>query len=757
MELKKASFSTVGAPVPRAEGPDKVSGCAIYAADVKLPGLCWGKILRSPYAHARIRRIDASRAEKLSGVIAVVTGRDIPGRYMGKMIRDMPVLCWDRVRFIGDRVAAVAAETADIAEEALSLIDVEYEELPAVFDPLEAMKADAPLIHEDVSAYDGAPRERLALDVRNGLTRLAWRKGDVEKGFRGSSLVLEHTFTIPGRHQGYLEPHAGVVAVDAEGRIQVWASTKNSFGTRAQLAKAIGVAEERIRINVVNVGGEFGGKGDALDLPVAYFLARKCGRPVKIVMTYSEELTASNPAHPTVITVRSGVTKDGRILARSIRAFHASGAYGALKSNASLATWHYAGGLYRVENAALEFLQIYTNTVPGGYYRSPGAIATFFALESHTDIVARALGMDPGEFRLKNLLTEGEEDAIGQRLHGVRFRDVLKACLAAAGWKKAKRRPNYGRGIAIYGRHISGGDTGVVLSLETDGAFSVLSPTFDQGAGTHTILRQLVAEDMGVSIERVRVSIGDTDSAPRDSGARASRVTYVAGRAVLGACSELRAVMLSEAARVLECKPEEVDFSAGKFRLRQDPGQELDLRQLARRVGRLSRTVRVDLPPPDEVTYVCAQVAEVEIDPETGKLAVPRIVTAHDVGTIINPITHQGQIDGGAVMGFGQAVMEELVLEDGRVLNANLGDYKMPTVADIPKLKTVLVPSGGGLAPYEAKAIGEFANNSPPAAIANAVADAVGVRIFELPITSEKIYRALSERKASALAPRKVS
>ena len=741
------AVTLVGVSVPRAEGPDKVTGRAIYAADVNLPGILWGKILRSPHPHARIRRIDASRARKVPGVRAVITGKDIPGHFMGKLIRDMPVLCWEVVRFVGDRVAAVAADTPDAAEDALGLIDVEYEELPAVFDPLEAMQPNAPRIHEDVAGYDGAPKQRLALDVPNGLPRQAWRKGDLEQGFREADLVLEHTFRIPARHQGYIEPHVGTVAIDNDGRIQVWTSTKAPFATRNQLAQAVGVPQTSIRLNVVNVGGEFGGKGDALDLPVAYFLAQQSGRPVKIVMTYAEELMAGNPGHPTVVTVRSGVKRDGRILARYLRAVHASGAYGALKANACLPTWHYVGGPYRVDNACFEFLQVYTNTVPGGYFRGPGALQTYFALESHTDIIARELGMDPAEFRLRNLIGEGEEDAVGQRLRSVRFREVLQAALDAARWERPKPGPNYGRGVALFGRHIGGGPTGIILSTEPDGAFTVISPTFDQGTGTHTILRQLVADEMRVPIEQVRVMVGDTDTAPNDGGARASRVTYVAGRVIVQACGQLREQLIAQAARMLECRPEEADYGDGKFWLREDLSQQISLRKVvALAKDPLTVTVQEDVPQPDDVTYICAQVAEVEVDPETGEMQLHRFITAHDVGTVINPITHQGQIDGGVIMGLGQALMEELVMEGGQVTNANLGNYKLPTAADIPELETVLVRSSGGVGPYGAKAIGELANNSPPAAIANAVADAVGVRLFELPITAEKIYHALKEK-----------
>ena len=741
-----ADHKIVGTSVPRGEGGGKVSGQTVYAADVKLSGLLWAKILRSPHPHARVRRVDISLAEKVPGVCAIITGADVEGFLIGKQIRDMPVLCWDKVRFIGDRVAAVAAETVDAAEEAIRLIEVDYELLPAVFDPLEAMAPTAPNLHDDVADYDGAPKKLLATDLHNGLTRLQWKKGDVEKGFREADLVLEHTFITPARHQGYLEPHAATVAIEADGRIQVWASVKNPFGVRSQLSKCLSIPEERIRMNPVNVGGEFGGKGDGVDLPVLYFLAQKAKRPVKIVMSYAEELSASNPAHPTVITIRTGVMRDGTIVARQMRAAHASGGYGALKSNSSLATWHYAGGQYRIDNADIEFLQIYTNTVPGGYYRSPGAVATAFAVDCHSDILAKELGMDPAEFRLKNFLGEGEADAVGDKLRNVRFREVLQGALDAAGWKKAKKR-NHGRGIALSGRHISGGDTGLVLSAEADGSFSIVSPSIDQGSGTHTILRQLVADQMKVPIEQVHVIIGDTDSAPRDGGMRASRMTYVAGNAIMQACEKLRQRLLDQAGRMLECRMDELEFSNGRFSLLSDPGQQVALRRVVAQTNEpLEVTVYEDYPYPEDISYVCAQVAEVEVDPDTGAVRVHRVVSAHDVGTIINPVAHQGQIDGATIMGMGQGIMEELVMDGGRITNNNLGDYKLPSVKDIPELRTVLVKSTGGVGPLDSKPIGEFANNAPPAAIANAIADAVGVRLFELPVKAENIYRALKQR-----------
>ena len=697
----------IGAPVTQIEGPSKVTGQTRYAADVDLPGMLWGKILRSPHPHARIVGIDASKAWSVPGVKAVVTGQDAPGHLMGKVLRDMPVLCWDRVRYIGDRVAAVAAETPEAAEEAILLIEIDYELLPAVFDPMEAMKPDAPLIHEDVASYVGAPVDVLATDVHNGQTRLAWAKGDLDEGFRQADIILEHSFAVPSRHQGYLEPFASVISIDDTGRIQAWCSSKAPFRARLQLAQAMGLQDEDIRVNVVSVGGDFGGKGDTRDLPVAYLLAKMSERPVKIVMSYWEELTASNPTHPTFVTIKSGMTRDGRLTSREVRTVHASGAYGAMKPRSFLSTSHYVGGGYKIPNASFEFLQVCTNTTPGGYFRAPGAHQYTFALECHTDLLAREIGMDPAEFRRMNLVDAGDEDAVGRDLRVADVRPVLEAALEAGRWGEPKAAPNRGKGVAIFGRQIGGGASGTVITAEANGTFTVLSPTVDVGTGTHTIEQQMVATEMGVPLSNVRVSQGDTDSTPFDEGPRASRVTYTEGQAVMKACEQMKQAI-------------------------QD-GANLPL----------TITFEHDAPQPEDVMYFSAQVAEVEVDPETGQVKVLRVVTAHDVGTIINPIAHQGQIDGGFVTGLGLAVTEELVTEGGQVLNGNLGDYKLPTIADIPSLETVLVQTGGGEGPYQAKSIGELANNATAAAIANAVADAAGVQLFELPITAERVYAAL--------------
>ncbi len=696
----------IGASVPHIEGTDKVTGRTLYTADVDLPGMLWGKILRSPHPHARILNINASAAWGVPGVKAVITGQDAVGFYMGKVLLDLPVLCWDRVRYICDRVAAVAAETPEAAEEALQLISVDYEMLPAVFDPMEAMRPDAPLLHDDVAAYQGAPLHLLATDVRNGQTRLSWSKGDAAQGFAEADIVLEHSFSVPSRHQGYLEPFASIVSIDDSGRIQAWCSSKAPFRARGQLAQAVGLEEEQIRVNVAAVGGDFGGKGDARDLPIAYLLSKMADRPVKIVMSSFEELTASNPTHPTFITIRSGVTRDGRLTAREVRAVHASGAYGAMKPRAYLSTHHYVGGGYNIPNTSFKFLQVYTNTTPGGYFRAPGAHQYTFALECHTDLLARELGMDPAEFRRKNLLKPGEEDGLGRPLRLVNVREVMEAALEAGQWEQPKKGPGHGRGVAIFGRQIGGGVAGAVLTAEADGSFSVISPTVDIGTGTHTIEQQMVASEMQVPLAQVRVSQGDTDSTPYDEGPRASR-GYTEGQAVIKACAQIRQAILD--GMIL---PHTV-------------------------------TVEHNAAEPEDITYFSAQVAEVEVDRETGQVKVLWLTIAHDVGTIINPLAHQGQIDGGVITGLGLAVTEELVTDGGHVLNGNLGDYKMPTIADVPPLETVLVHTADGTGPYEAKAIGELANNATAAAIANAVADATGCQLFELPITAERVYVAL--------------
>ncbi|MGH7829058.1 MAG: xanthine dehydrogenase family protein molybdopterin-binding subunit, partial [Candidatus Binatia bacterium] len=697
-----------------------------------------------------IVHIDTSKARKVEGVRAVVTGKDEPNHYMGKSIRDIPVLCWDKARYIGDRVAAVAADSREAAEEAAGLIEVEYEELPAVFDPLKAMAAGAPILHDDPSAYDGAPPDIMVKDIPNVVTRMIWGKGDIDQGFREADVVIEHTFRVPVRHQGYIEPQAFLVAVEEDGKVLAWSSTKGPFGTRAQLAKAVGVSPNQIRVHPVNVGGDFGGKGGAGDLPVAYFLAKQAQRPVKIVLTQTEEMTSSNPDHFSVITVRTGVKRDGRLVARYLRAVHGSGAYAGMKPGRAGIGGAGTAGPYRIDHTFMEAFQVYTNTVPCGFWRAPGALQAMFAVESHMDLIAKKLGMDPAEFRLKNLVGEAEENALGKSWRGVKARETLQAALDAAGWKKPKPGPHYGRGIAMYERATGAGKVGIVVSAERDGSFTVFTVSGDQGTGLRTVLCQTVASEMGVPVDRVRCRIGNTSevSYSVDIGFGGSRSTNIGGHAAIQACGELRTKLVAQAARMLQCREGEVVYQAGRFWRGDNRRKLLSLAEVvAAAGGPVTVSVELEVPRKGSSTSFVAQVAEVEVDPETGQARLNRFVTAHDVGTIINPVAHQGQIEGGAMMAIGAALMEEVLDDNGKITTTNMGEYKIPSIADIPRMKTVLVHSPGGPGPYEAKGIAEMANVAAPAAIANAVDDAVGVRLFDLPLTAEKIFGALGGKR----------
>ena len=739
--------SVIGAAVGRVEGADKVSGQATYGADVHFPDTLWGKILRSPYPHARIVRIDTTKAWQVPGVKAIVTGKDEPEHYQGKSIRDIPVLCWDKVRYIGDKVAAVAAESRDAAEEAINLIDVEYEELPAVFDVIEAMKPGAPVLHDNAPGYDGAPKEIMAAAGTNVVNKLTFGKGDIEKGFAEADLVLEHTFRMPIHHQGYLEPQSFLVKIDDDGKVHAWASTKGPFGTRGQFAKAAGIPASQIRVQAVHVGADFGGKSGAGELPICYFLAKQAKRPVKIVLTHTEELTAMNPDHYTVVKVKTGVKRDGRMTARYLQAIHGTGAYAGMKPGRASIGGAGSATPYRIDNSYMEALQVYTNTVPCGFWRAPGAIQAVFASESHMDLIAKELKMDPAKFRMMNLIGEGEVNALGKTWSGVKAKETLKAALDAAGWKSPKRA-NVGRGVAMYERGTGAGKVWVNLTAEADGTFTVFTVAGDQGTGLQTVLCQTVAAEMQVPYEQVRCRIGNTAdvSYSVDVGFGGSRSTNINSAAAFQASAELRKKLNAQAAKLLGCAEDQVIYKSGKFSAKGGKAKPLTVSNVVQaNEGPVTVSVETEVPRKGSSTSFIAQVAEVEVDRETGRVKLNKFVTAHDVGTIINPLGHQGQIDGEAIMAIGSSLMEELIDDQGKITTTNLGEYKIPNILDIPKLKTVLVQGKNGPGPYEAKGIGEHANVTPPAAIANAVHDACGVRLFDVPVTAEKVYRGLRE------------
>lgn len=751
MTTNTETLRVVGTSQPQGEGPAKVTGACHYTADLQLPGMLWGKTVRSPYPHARILRIDTSRAQALAGVRAIITGADIPHTLVGLRIQDVPVLATDRVRFAGEKVAAVAADDAEIAEQAVALIDVEYEELPAVFDPIEAMQEGAPVLHENPAAYKGA---LLPLPPTPNLSSLLEAsKGDVEQGLAESDLVFEHTFVVPPMHQGYIEPHGCVVQTEADGSAQVWATNKAIFTVRTTLAAVAGVPEEQIRVYTTHIGGDFGGKHSSMDIPLAYFLSQRTGRPVKMIMDYAEEMTAANIRHPAVVTVRTGVKRDGRLWAQDVRIVFNSGAYAGFKASGNLGALRSVGGSYRIPNVRAASLMVYTNTVPGGFMRTPGVPQFFFAVESQIEIIARELGMDPLKFRLKNAVREGDTSALGGKLEHVHCVELLEKAAEASGWRGPKAKPNVGRGLALYDRKAVGGNSTVVLTLEGDGSLTATTGIPDQGVGLYTVIRQIAAEVLGLDAGEIRVRAGSTAEIPPESGIGGSKATYVTGQATLAASQQLRDHLLEVAETLLDVYADEIELTAGGFRRRGDgtaaSSQILPFADVAAEAVRLAGgpvEAREKFDSGDTFitnTSFCAQVAEVAVDRDTGEVKVLSITTAHDVGTVINPMMHDGQIEGGAVQALGYALMEELQTEGGRITNANLGDYKLPTTEDLPELRTVVLEDPTGPAPYGGRAIGEIANVPLAAAIANAVQDAVGVRILTLPVTAEKVYNAL--------------
>ena len=404
----------IGQSIVRGEGPDKVTGKSVFAADVVLPGMLWGKALRSPFPHARIVSIDTAQARAVPGVHAVITAADLPEALVGRRLRDMPVLARDRVRFAGEKVAAVAADDLDAAEEALLLIDVEYEELPQVFDAEEAMTPGAPVLHSAMLAYQGLPQPPSGLD--NVFAHITWGKGEVDQGFAESDLVFEHSYNAQLMHQAYIEPHACVVSVEPSGMVQAWVNNKDPYVLRGQLAAVWNIPEERIVLNPCNIGGDFGGKGSFMDVPLCYYLSLHSGRPVKMVMDYIQELMAANPRHPAVMTIKTGVKRDGTLWARQARVVFDSGAYGAFKPTVYLRGADHLCGVYRIPHARIDSYMVYTNNVPKGHMRSPAKPQVVFAVESHMDMIARELEMDPLEFRLKNVLKEGDSSPVGPRL-----------------------------------------------------------------------------------------------------------------------------------------------------------------------------------------------------------------------------------------------------------------------------------------------------------------------------------------------------
>jgi CO/xanthine dehydrogenase Mo-binding subunit len=745
-----------GQSLPRIDAPGKVTGSAVYAADFALPGMLYGKVFRSAEPHARLVRLDTTRAASIPGVRAVVTAADAADVRYGAAVKDEPVFASDVVRYVGQPVAAVAAVTLEAAEAALAAIEAQYEPLPPVLDLAAALAPGAPLVHEGWRDYTAIPILQRDGNVCN---RARIVVGDVERGWVEADHVFEQRFTTAMVHQGYTEPRAAVAAWDSSGQVTVWSNTQLPFDVQATLADILATVPSKVRIIVPGVGGGFGGK---LRIGVEHFaalLARKSGRPVKVMTTSEEELVAAYPRQGTVIELKTGVTRDGRLTARQGRIYFDTGAFaGSGPGVASVATMVLAGP-YRTPNLHLEGYAVYTNKTNCGSYRAPSGPQSNFAVESQMDIIADALGIDPLELRLRNIVHEGDEGPTGQVLSAVGLEECLRRAADAIGWPDRRPAPGRGKGLAIGWWTTTGGSSGVYVKINPDGSVTLNTGAVEIGTAALTGAAQVLAEALGVDLADITVISGDTFSTPFDFGAQGSRTAFAVGNACRAAAAELQRKLFELAAAHLKTDADTLELRDKHV---VGPGGRVTLAELARQSqvagggmiahgtfiapGTAYDTKRVEghAYPAFHSPSFHAHAVDLSVDAETGEVTIHRYVVAQDVGFALNPTYIEGQIEGGVAQGLGQTLSEEIVYRDGRVLNANLTDYKMPTTLDVPRIESILVEHPGRVGPFGAKGVGEPPNIEPPAAVANAIAAAVGTRITALPITAERIVRGLS-------------
>jgi carbon-monoxide dehydrogenase large subunit len=656
----------------------------------------------------------------------------------------MPILADGVVRFIGEKVAAVAADDELIAEAAVNLIEVEYEEMEPLLDPVAAMQPGARLIHPDVVNYKGLPKP--LKEPTNDFIYITWGKGDIETGFRQADIIVENTFTTPVVHHSYIEPHSCVVETALDGSAQFWSCSKVPYGVREQVANALRLPQERLVFNPVYIGGDFGGKGDFMDLAVVYLLSKKAGRPVKLVMDYDEEFTAGNPRHASIVHVRTGVKKDGTIVAHHLNFIFDSGAYGAFKPNAFLNGPHLSAGPYNIPHAFIEEHMVYTNKIPCGHMRSPGDPQGFFANESQMDLVAKRLGMDPIKFRQKNFMHDGDIDPTGEEISTIKTDETLKKALEDSGYLRPKGK-NVGRGVALVQWTPAGGIGTVAIKLDEQGEATISSAMLDQGGGTYTILAEIVAEELKLPLKQVKVQLLNTSEGKKDTGVGGSRATRVYGNAGYEAAVKAVEAIKQAAAEQLGTSPDQIILAKGAV-LHPRMERRLSYGELIKaRGGPIVTEATFNDTSKVHSASMCVQVAEVEVDPETGQVQLKKFTSTHNTGTVLNPLMHQGQIEGGSMTGIGYALMEQVTINDGKVATTNFGEYKIPTIRDIPPFKSSVTEQPRGAGPYNSMPIGETANIPTAAAIANAVEDACGVRIKNLPITAEKVYQSLRRAK----------
>ncbi|MBI3910570.1 MAG: xanthine dehydrogenase family protein molybdopterin-binding subunit [Armatimonadetes bacterium] len=759
-----AEFAVIGKPVPRVDAVDKVTGAARYAADVNLPGQLWAGFVHSPHPHARIKRIDTSKAECIPGVVKILT-QDALGAGATQETIDtvhgmrlsQSLFAVEVVRYQGEKIAAVCAISPEICKDAVEAIEVEYERLPAVDEVEQAIRPEAPVIREDakeVEAPTGCPWANLGM-FRNVCQEAHFSAGDVEAGFAEADVIVEGIYRIPRVHQTYIEPHACVARVDPSGKVTVWTSTQSIFAIRSGVASSLGIPQSNINVVGQTIGGGFGGKFGVLVHPYAVLLAQVTGRPVKIVYSREEEMLDGRPAPGAVIWVKTGIKRDGTVTARQAVGLWDCGHV----PGASIYATGRIVGVYNFKNIKYDAYGIYTNKPGTSAYRAPGAPQGSYASEANLNQCAAAIGMDPIALRLQNMAQDGDQRVIDRKpLSRVAFKETLLAAAKQAGWFEREKKPNHGWGVAIGEWHHGAGPGSAVVTLMDDGTLKVFSGAMDI-TGTDTGMGQIAAEVVGVPWENVRVIRGDTDSAPYATGSGGSVVLFSMGNAVKRAAENLREKMLALAAQHLETTVDSLEAVRAadesgrvipRVQRRGQPEESVTLQELAQIAlrttgGPLVGTGTFASEPSHPL--ISAQIVEVEVDPETGVMEIKRLVGALDVGRAINPYEVEGQMQGGATQGLSWGWMEEMQFGQGRMLNTHLSDYRIPTIQDLPAIESVYleVPSEHG--PFGVKGIGEPPIVPTPAALHLAIHDATGAWVNDLPATPERIWRALHRNR----------
>jgi CO/xanthine dehydrogenase Mo-binding subunit len=750
--LGKKSYQVLGQRPVRHDGADKVTGKALYTADIVMPGMAHGKIVRSPHAHARIRSIDASAALATPGVFAVATGADFPDLHekhalMGEAgqinLAHLAANCLagKKVLYKGQPVAAVAAANVHLAEEAAARIKVEYDVLPSVTWVIDAMKDDAPLLHDDLRTDSMGKNGEKPTNVA---LHLQFEKGHVAEGFQKADVIVEREFRTASVHQGYIEPHAAIAMWNEDGRLKVWSATQGAFNCRQQVAELLQIPVSQCVVVPCEIGGGFGGKISVYLEPVAALLSRKCGRPVKLVMQRSEVFEATGPTPGSFMRVKLGATKEGKLTAGEAWLAYDCGAFpGGVIGPGCMCVF----SCYDIPHARVDGFDVCNNKPKTQAYRAPGSTQAAFACEQVIDELAEKLKLDPIAFRLMNAAKEGTRRVDGPTYPRVGLVECLEAARNSDHWKSPLSGKNRGRGIAAGFWFNIGGASSCSASVSGDGSVNLVEGSTDIG-GTRTSIAMQLAETLGIAAEDVRPQVGDTDSVGYTFLTGGSRVTFATGLAAYKLGLDLQEQMKVRAAAIWECDPAGIQVEDGVYR---QNGQELSFKQLAAKISELGLEPvvgRASVAPEGSTNAFGAHIADVEVDPETGKVTVLRYTAVQDAGKAVHPSYVEGQMQGGAAQGIGWALNEEYFFDaKDQMRNASFLDYRMPTCLDLPMIETIIVEVPNPSHPFGVRGVGETPIVPPPATLANAIHQAVGVRMTALPINPPALWKALSDKR----------